>query len=63
MAQLVLNAKKRKILGRKIKSLRREGILPANIYGKKVKSLAIQVTMKDFLKLFKQCLNQIDWET
>ena len=43
----VLKVEKRKIAGRKVKNLRKEGILPANIYGKKVKSLNIKVILKD----------------
>jgi len=42
----------RKITGRKIKSLRREGILPANIFGKKIKSQSIQADYGEFEKLF-----------
>ncbi|MBL7159492.1 50S ribosomal protein L25 [Candidatus Microgenomates bacterium] len=47
-----LKVEKRKTLGRKIKKLRREGILPANIYGKKVKSQAVQVGLKEFEKIY-----------
>lgn len=54
MSKNTLKAEKRKIFGRKIKSLRREGILPANIYGKKVKSLAIQFPQKDFNEVYKE---------
>ncbi|MEJ2441334.1 MAG: 50S ribosomal protein L25 [Patescibacteria group bacterium] len=54
MNKQVLKAEKRKVFGRKIKSLRREGILPANIYGKKVKSLAIQFPLKDFEGIYKE---------
>jgi len=49
-----LTAEKRQIAGRKVKVLRREGILPANIYGKKIKSLAIQTDLKTFLSTFKK---------
>jgi len=52
MTQLVLSAQKRQVLGRKVKKLRQEGFLPASIYGKKVKSFPIQVSAKDFLKVF-----------
>lgn len=52
--ELKLTAEKRTILGRKAKALRREGILPANIYGKKVKSLAVQTDLKSFLSAFKK---------
>lgn len=46
-----LEAQKRKIFGRKLKRLRRESILPANIYGRGVESLAIQVDLLSFQKL------------
>jgi large subunit ribosomal protein L25 len=49
-----LKAEKRKITGRKVKKLRKEGVLPANIYGKKIKSVALQVSLKDFEKVFKK---------
>ena len=49
-----LKAEKRKILGRKVKQLRHEGVLPANIYGKKIKSQAIQVNAADFAKVYKE---------
>jgi large subunit ribosomal protein L25 len=54
MQKLKLVAEKRKIFGRKVKSLRREGILPANIYGRKVKSLAIQVPLIEFEKVYQR---------
>ena len=47
-----LESEKRKVLGRKVKQLRREGTLPANVYGKKVKSLAIQLKIKDFIPVY-----------
>lgn len=43
-----LSVQKRKTLGRKVKKLREKGILPANVYGKKIKSAAVQVAYKDF---------------
>lgn len=52
--QLELHADKREVFGRKVKQLRRAAKLPANIYGKKVKSLAVTVGMKDFEKVFKE---------
>lgn len=48
----ILKADKRKILGRKVKNLRNKGILPANIYGKNIKSIAVQVDQTSFQKLF-----------
>lgn len=49
-----LITEKRKITGRKVKILRREGILPANIYGKEIKSLSVQLNLKSFLPVYKQ---------
>ncbi|MBI2007192.1 MAG: 50S ribosomal protein L25 [Candidatus Blackburnbacteria bacterium] len=52
MATRKLTAQERKVFGRKVGRLRREGILPANIYGKKIKSLAVQVKQEEFDKCF-----------
>lgn len=49
-----LKAEERKVTGRKVKMLRAKSILPANIYGKKVKSEAIEIPMADFEKIFKE---------
>ncbi len=54
MKKLILRADKRQLLGRKVKALRKDGLLPANIYGKKIKSQAIKVAVKDFMEIFKQ---------
>lgn len=50
--EIKLIAEKRKVVGRKVKSLRKEDLLPANIYGKKVKSLAVQLNLKLFLDAY-----------
>lgn len=49
-----LKAEKRTVLGKKVKQLRREGILPANVYGKGLKSTAVQVALSDFDKVYKE---------
>ena len=49
-----LKVEKRTVLGKKVKMLRKEGILPANIYGKGIKSIAVQVPYKEFEKVFKE---------
>ena len=54
MPKTTLKAEKRKIEGRKVKSLRKSGLLPGNIYGKKVKSLSVQVDFKEFEKIYKE---------
>lgn len=48
-----LTAEKRTVLGKEVKKLRREGKLPANVYGKGLESTAIQVDSKVFEDLFK----------
>lgn len=48
MKRVKLEVEKRKILGRKVKKLRREGFLPATIYGKKINSVSVQVPLKEF---------------
>lgn len=52
MEKIIVTASPRTVLGRKVKSLRREGILPANVYGKKVKSLSIQLIAKEFMTVY-----------
>ena len=54
MQTQTLKANFRKVLGRKVKKLRNEGMLPANIYGRKVKSQAIYVSLSDFNKVYKK---------
>lgn len=49
-----LKAEKRKVSGRKVRKLRREGILPANIYGKKVKSQAVKLDLRTFLPVYQE---------
>ncbi|MEK7091113.1 MAG: 50S ribosomal protein L25 [Patescibacteria group bacterium] len=50
----LLKAEPRKITGRKIKSLRSQGLIPANVFGKDLKSLSLQVKAVDFTKLYKE---------
>lgn len=48
-----LNAQKRDILGKKVKSLRKEGFIPAVLYGNKKESTSIAVKDKDFFRVWK----------
>lgn len=52
--KIKLAVEKRAVIGKKVKLLRRDGLLPANIYGKKNKSLAVQLPTKLFLSVFKE---------
>jgi large subunit ribosomal protein L25 len=49
MATFELNANTRTVFGRKTKQLRSKGIIPANIFGKKIKSLAIELESSGLL--------------
>jgi len=49
-----LKAEDRKIEGRKVKALRKQNVIPANIFGNKIKSKSIQVSLKDFENLYKE---------
>jgi large subunit ribosomal protein L25 len=52
MDKITLSAEKRLFEGRKVNQLRKKGIIPANIFGRDVKSTSIQVGLKDFEKIF-----------
>ena len=54
MEKLKLNVDPRSVLGKKVKILRRQRIIPANIFGRDLKSKSIQVEEKQFGKAFKQ---------
>lgn len=56
--------KKRKIKGRKIKNLRKEGVLPGVIYGPKKKSLNIELDLGAFENIFRKvgCSKFVDIE-
>jgi large subunit ribosomal protein L25 len=53
MDKKILKAEERKLSGRKVKTLRIKGFLPGNVYGKKIKSQAVQVDKKEFEILYK----------
>lgn len=52
MTTLSLTVEERKITGRKVKALRREGVIPGNVFGKDVKSYAVSVPADTFRKVF-----------
>jgi large subunit ribosomal protein L25 len=49
-----VQVEKRTVLGKKVKKLRKSGILPANIYGKGVQSLAVQLPYDKFEEVFEE---------
>jgi large subunit ribosomal protein L25 len=54
MKALPLEATVRTITGHRVKDLRKEGLLPATIYGKTITPLTIQVNQEKFVDTFKQ---------
>jgi len=54
MKHAQLKAEERKVLGKKVKKLRREGFLPGNVYGKGLNSHALQVKLSDFENVYKE---------
>ncbi len=49
-----LKAKIREEIGKKVKKIREKGIVPAVLYGPKIKNLSLSVDLKEFEKVFKQ---------
>lgn len=47
-----LSANKRELLGRKVRQLRKVGLMPATMYGKGFEAESIQVNFKDFQKIY-----------
>ncbi len=54
MEQIPLSAQKRTVLGRKVKQLRKDGIIPAHVFGHKVKTVHVQVKAGEFHKVFEK---------
>lgn len=53
MAEIVLEASKRETLGKGVKRLRREGVVPAIIYGEKEDGTPIELNLKKFVQAVK----------
>ncbi len=49
----VLKVENRTLLGKKIKKLRKQGIVPSNIFGPEFKSTSISVDKKEFIKVYR----------
>lgn len=54
MEKINLKSKSREVTGRKVRSLRREGSIPAVLYGHGVENLNLSLNAHDFDKIFKQ---------
>ncbi len=53
MEQYVLDAEKREIIGKKVKALRREGKLPAVVYGHEIEPMPITLDTKQVIQTLK----------
>lgn len=54
MTNYTLKANLRTATGRKVRALRKSGIVPANVFGKKIKSVAIQLDVKVLREMLKK---------
>lgn len=54
MTKITLKSEKRELFGRKVKRLRKIGLIPASIFGNKIKSHSITVKAKEFAEVFKK---------
>ncbi len=54
MEQVPLTAQKRTVLGRKVRKLRRDGFIPAHVFGHKIKTEHVQVSAGEFAKVFEK---------
>ncbi len=54
MDRLSLKAQERTVLGKKVKALRREGLVPAHVFGNKVETEHVAVKAADFNKAYQQ---------
>ncbi len=53
MAELELAVDPRTVMGKKVKALRREGIIPAHLYGRGTESLALQTSTQTMINLLR----------
>lgn len=51
--KLTLDAQLRSVVGKKVKQIRKKGILPGNIFGPQFKSVSISIPLADFQKTYR----------
>jgi len=54
MEQIELQTQKREVLGKKVKNLRREGLIPAVLYGHDIESLPLQIEERELNRVLTQ---------
>lgn len=51
--KITLQTEPREVTGKKVKQLRKSGLIPGNVYGPNFKSVAVTVPVKDFITVYK----------
>lgn len=54
MEKHTLKVNKRTVTGRKVKQLRKKGLIPGNVFGKHIESFPVEVNAKEFLGIFQK---------
>lgn len=54
MEQTPLVAQNRTVLGKKVKTLRKEGLIPAHVFGNQIETTHVQVKASDFAKVYEK---------
>jgi large subunit ribosomal protein L25 len=54
MDEVIIKANHRQVVGKKVKVLRRDGILPAVVYGQKVESIPISLDMREASRILER---------
>lgn len=52
--KLLLNLERRATQGKRVRYLRREGMVPANVYGRGQESVAVQALLREFRRVFRE---------
>ncbi len=51
--ELILQLDPRDVRGKKVRVLRRQGVIPANLYGRGIESTAVQAPLTEFQRVFR----------
>jgi large subunit ribosomal protein L25 len=54
MDEVIIKANHRQVVGKKVKVLRRDGILPAVVYGQKIESIPISLDMREVSRILER---------
>lgn len=54
MEAITLLVKKRDITGKQVKKLRFQGLIPASVFGREIKSISISVPQREFLQIYRK---------